>query len=280
MKNKLTIVIIKYFILALILIFVLAPIIWIVMIAIRYPNEVYQLLPTRLKFDNFYIAIRDTHLRTGVNFLRMYFNSILVSVTSVLGVLIMSSLAAFGLSNYKLRFKEPIFLLLLVSLMIPIQVMLIPLSILLKELNLINTYWVLILPYMAFNCPIAVFILRGFFEEIPKGIKESARIDGASDFTVFARIVLPLSKPALASVLIISFIGVWNEFIFALVFLKDDHYLTIPVALYRILNSGVEGSPYEIYSAMVTLTVFPVIIVFVFFQRWFIEGLTAGALKG
>ncbi|GAG05244.1 unnamed protein product [marine sediment metagenome] len=192
----------------------------------------------------------------------------------------MSSLAAFGLSNYKLKFKEPIFLLLLVSLMIPIQVMLIPLSILLKELNLINTYCVLILPYMAFNCPIAVFILRGFFEEIPMGIKESAKIDGASDFTIFTRIILPLSKPALAAVLIISFIGVWNEFIFALVFLKDDRYLTIPVALYRILNSAVEGSPYEIYSAMATLTVFPVIIVFIFFQRWFIEGLTAGALKG
>ena len=277
--NKKSINIIKYLILALIIFFILVPIIWIFSIAFRYSNEVFKILPTGITLGNFKIGIESTN-KAGLSFSRMYLNSIIVSVSSVIGVLFISSLAAFGFSNYKFRFKEPIFLLILISLMIPVQILLIPLFVLMTNLNLLNTYWVLILPYLAFNCPIAIFILRGFFGEIPKEIKESAKIDGASDIIVFLKIVLPLAKPALASVLVISFIGAWNEFIFALTFLTNDRLLTIPVALYRIMTSHQFGIPYEIYSAMIILTVFPIIFVYIIFQRWFIEGMTAGALKG
>ena len=132
---------------------------------------------------------------------------------------------------------------------------------------------------MGFLIPVATLILRSFFEQIPKEIKESAKIDGASDIRVFLRIVLPLSKPAIASTAILLFLESWNEFIYALVFLSNPKIQTIPVAVAKIAG-GKYIIPVGTYAASIVITIIPIMVVFIIFQKWFIAGMTVGAVKG
>ncbi len=142
-----------------------------------------------------------------------------------------------------------------------------------------NNYLAVILPYIGFSMPIATLILRSFFEQIPHEIKEAAIIDGARDFQVLVRIVLPLSAPALASCIILLFLETWNEFIYALVFLQNPKIQTIPVAIAKIAG-GKYIVPIGTYGAAIMITVIPVLVVFMLFQKWFIAGMTMGAIKG
>ncbi len=269
----------KYSLLALILVIVGIPLVWIISIAFRYPDEVLDILPTKFTLTNFPNAILELNTWGGLSFIRMFGNSILVTSISIIGILIISSLVAFAFSNYSFKFKEPLFILFLLGMLIPAQVLLIPLFFLMKNLQLMGTYFTLILPYIAFGFPLGVLILRSFFEKIPIEIKEAAKIDGATDFKVFMKIVLPLSRPALATLTILSFMAVWNEFLFALVFIRDDSMQTIPLILSRVGQSRY-GIDYGVYGAFITLTIIPVLIIFIIFQRWFIAGLSAGAVKG
>lgn len=269
----------KYLFLAIIISMVLFPLLWVLSLAFRFPNEVLEIFPTKFTLMNIPKAIFQVQDWGGLSFLRMFFNSIFVTSLAIIGILVISSLAAFGFSNYKFRFKEIIFIAFLLGIMIPVQVMLIPLFILMKNLKLLATYFVLILPYISFGFPFGTLILRGFFEKIPLELKEAAKIDGATDLKIFTGIVLPLSKPALATVVTFSFMATWNEFLFALVFIRNDSLQTIPLLLNRM--SGAQyGVQWEVYGAMIFLTVIPVIIVFIIFQRWFVADLTSGAIKG
>ena len=269
----------KYLILFFIIAAVLIPLIWVISLGFRTRGEIYEILPTTLTLRNFPEAFRQIREWGKISFVRMYINSILVTSASILGIITISSLGAFGFSHYDFRGKELIFIAFLLGIVIPIQVMLIPLFVLMKQLKLLKLYFVLILPYIAFGFPVAVLILRGFFEKIPIEIKEAAHIDGASAKTIFWRIVLPISKPALATCIVFAFLSFWNEFLFALVFVRKDSMQTIPVVLSRLLGSPFV-TQYEIYAATVTLTIVPVLILYIFFQRWFIAGLSSGAVKG
>lgn len=269
----------KYLFLAIIISIVLIPLLWVFSLAFRFPDEVLDIFPTKFTLINIPKAIFQIKDWGGLTFQRMFFNSIFVTSLSIIGILIVSSLAAFGFSNYKFKFKEVIFMAFLLSIMIPVQVMLIPLFILMKNLKLLNTYLVLILPYIAFGFPFGTLILRGFFEKIPLELKEAAKIDGATDLKIFTSIVLPLSRPALATVVTFSFMVAWNEFLFALVFIRNDSLQTIPLLLNRMAGAQY-GVQWEVYGSMILLTVIPVIIIFILFQRWFISGLTSGAIKG
>lgn len=270
----------KYFILILIILAVLIPLIWILSLAIRYNEDVYEILPSRITFENFEKAVTQTKSWTGVNFFRMFGNSLLVSGFSIIGIIIVSVFAAFGFSNYKFFGKETIFICFLLGFMLPVQVLLVPLFVLMKNIGLMQSYLALILPYIAFGFPIGTLILRSFFEKIPVEIKEAAKIDGASDTRVLLSIVLPLSRPAIATVIIFNFLTVWNEFLFALVFISKDSMQTIPVVLARMISNPYSIVQYEVYSAMIVLTLIPTLIIFILFQKWFIAGLSAGAVKG
>lgn len=270
----------KYFILILIILAVLIPLIWILSLAIRYNEDVYEILPSRITFENFEKAVTQTKSWTGVNFFRMFGNSLLVSGFSIIGIIIVSVFAAFGFSNYKFFGKETIFICFLLGFMLPVQVLLVPLFVLMKNIGLMQSYLALILPYIAFGFPIGTLILRSFFEKIPVEIKEAAKIDGASDTRVLLSIVLPLSRPAIATVVIFNFLTVWNEFLFALVFISKDSMQTIPVVLARMISNPYSIVQYEVYSAMIVLTLIPTLIIFILFQKWFIAGLSAGAVKG
>jgi len=269
----------KYFGIAVMIIIVTIPIVWVMSLGFRYAGETTLFIPTKLTIQNIPRVITDIGPWLGVSFFRAYANSMFISIVSVAGILIVSSLAAFGFSQYKFKGKELFFILLLITIFLPTQVLLIPLVKLMRIIGLGNNFLSVILPYIALCIPLATLILRGFFEQIPKEIKEAARIDGASNFMIFSKIILPISRGALATVIIICFLYVYNEFIFALTFLGRGRFQTIPVLLNKMTGT-VLGSNYELYGAMLFLTIFPMIVIFIIFQKWFIRGLTEGAIKG
>jgi ABC-type glycerol-3-phosphate transport system permease component len=276
-------IIITRLILVFVIISMLFPILWVLSLSVRLPDEVNEsyffLIPKHLSIANYIDAFEFSKKWIGLTFLEMFKNSIIVTLAALLISIIIASLAGFGYSNYKFKGKEISFTVLLMSFMLPVQVLLIPLFILLKKFGILNTYWAVIFPYVTFSIPIATLILRGFFEGIPKEIKESAKIDGATDFVMFLKIILPLSKPAIATCLIFLFLEIWNEFLYALIFLQKSNLQTIPIAIAKI-GSGRFHIPLGTYAASIMITTIPVIIIFLVFQKWFIKGITQGAIKG
>jgi len=262
---------------------ILIPVLWIVSVSFRTSEtslqSIFFLIPIKATVMNYVEAVKFSIEKMNISFLVMFRNSFIVTGISIVIALALASTAAFSFSNFKFPTKEVLFTMIIAAFIIPPQVLLIPMFILLKYFGVLNTYWAVIFPYAAFAVPIATLILRGFFEQIPIELKESARIDGASNFMIFLRIVLPLSKAAIATTIIFLFLEIWNEFMYALVFLVDDSILTIPVALAK-LAFGRYWIPLTIYTASIMITIIPVVILYVIFQKWFIKGITMGAIKG
>lgn len=279
MKNKFYISFGKYIVLTIIILVILVPIIYILFMGFRTHEEALRIIPTRLTLENIPLAVTETYRIAKIAFSRMYLNNIFITLSSILGVLIVATLAGFGFSHYSFRFKEALFVAFLLSAMIPVHILLIPLFFLMKIFKLFDSYLVLILPYIAFQLPVSTLILRSFFERIPKEIEESAKIDGANDFRIFFNIVLPLARPALATVMTLSFLSIWNEFIFALVFIRHPNMQTITLVLNRMIGATFVKY-WELYGAILFLTLIPILIVFIIFQRWFIAGLSEGGIKG
>ncbi len=227
--------------------------------------------PTSLEWNNYSAAwVRG-------NFGTTFFNSALITVIKVPLGLFISAMAAYALSRIAIRGGRAIFLAILFGTMLPFQVMLAPLFTLVNQFGLINTYIGIILPYLAFGVPYQVFILHGFFSEIPKELSEAALIDGASHFTIFRRIFLPVSLPVLAALLILDFVATWNEFAMALVILQDNSMWTLPLGLMSFQSQF--SNDYGQLNSAIVMTVLPATIVYLIFQRYFVSGLTAGAIK-
>jgi raffinose/stachyose/melibiose transport system permease protein len=206
------------------------------------------------------------------------FNSAVITVVKVPLGLMISAMAAYALASMRIPGGKLILIGVLFGTMIPFQVMLAPLFTLVNGLHLIDTYPGVILPYIAFGIPYQVFILHGFFRGIPVELNEAARIDGASHATIFVRIFLPLSLPVLAALLILDFVATWNEFAMALVLLQDRDMWTLPLGLSAF--QGQFSRDYGQLNAAIVMTVLPATIVYLIFQRYFVSGLTSGAVKG
>jgi raffinose/stachyose/melibiose transport system permease protein len=227
--------------------------------------------PTSLEWSNFTGAWARGHFSSTV------FNSVVITLIKVPLGLIISAMAAYALSSIRLPGGRALFLLILFGTMLPFQVMLAPLFTLVNQLGLINTYVGIILPYLAFGVPYQVFILHGFFSDVPKELSEAARIDGASHLTIFRRIYLPISLPVLAALLILDFVATWNEFAMALVILQDNSKWTLPLGLMSFQSQF--SNDYGQLNAAIVMTVLPAAIVYLIFQRYFVSGLTSGAVK-
>lgn len=212
------------------------------------------------------------------NFANAFFNSAIITVIKVPLGLALSAMAAYALAKIPLKTGKALLLLVVFGTMIPFQVMLAPLFTLVNSLGLIDTYPGVILPYIAFGVPYQVFILHGFFKGIPKELSEAALIDGASHFTIFRRIFLPVCLPVLAALLILDFVSTWNEFAMALVLLQDQHMWTLPLGLMSF--QGQFSNDYGQLNAAIVMTVLPATLVYLIFQRYFVSGLTSGAVKG
>ncbi|MBX5193799.1 carbohydrate ABC transporter permease [Rhizobium sp. NZLR10] len=253
-----------------------APFVFIVFTSLKTPAAVTStgafMPPTELAYDNYSAAW------SRGNFANSFLNSVVITVIKVPLGLFLSAMAAYALAKIKLKISKALLLVVVFGTMIPFQVMLAPLFTLVNSFGLIDTYPGVILPYIAFGVPYQVFILHGFFKGIPKELSEAALIDGATHFTIFRRIFLPVCLPVLAALLILDFVSTWNEFAMALVLLQDQHMWTLPLGLMSF--QGQFSSNYGQLNAAIVMTVLPATIVYLMFQRYFVSGLTSGAVKG
>lgn len=211
------------------------------------------------------------------NFSTTAFNSAIISAIKVPLGLFLSAMAAYVLARVEVPFRKAAYILVVFGTMIPFQVMLAPIFRQVNAFGLINTYPGIILPYLAFGVPYQVFILHGFFSSVPRELSEAARIDGAGHFTIFRRIFLPIALPALSALFILDFVATWNEFAMALVILQNSDMWTLPLGMMNFQSQF--QSNYGQLNAAIIMTVLPAAIVYLMFQRYFVSGLTSGAVK-
>jgi len=235
-------------------------------------------IPHDVTFDNFKNVLGTTDANGSWLFGRQLFNSLFVSVlTAGLG-LGFSATAAYALSRWDFPGRERAIGAFLVTQMFPGVVMLIPIYILLDELGLLDSLMGLALVYSTTSVPFSVWMLKGYFDTIPRALEEAAALDGCTRFQTFFTVILPLAKPALAVVALFSFMTAWNEFILAATLMGDAHSYTLPV----VLNGYVDeyGADWGAFAAGAIVVSLPVMILFFMLQRYFVEGLTAGSVKG
>jgi arabinosaccharide transport system permease protein len=210
------------------------------------------------------------------NYWDWYINSLVISAATIVLCLFFSSMVGYALAVYDFKGNRLIFILVLLILMIPFEILMLPLYKQMIGLRLVDTYPAVILPMIV--APVAVFFFRQYSSGLPKDLMESARIDGCSEYGIFFRIMAPLMLPSFAAMAILQGLASWNNFLWPLVVLRSNIMFTLPVGLATLLTPY--GNNYDVLIAGSVMTVLPVIILFLFFQRYFIEGLTVGGVKG
>jgi raffinose/stachyose/melibiose transport system permease protein len=254
--------------------FVLVPFAWVIFTAVKSRWEVPRNplgIPAEWHWENFGEAWQVGH------FDRYFVNSVTVVIPTVLIILIFSTMAAFAFSQLRFKGKNVLFAILLIGLAVPLDILIIPLFYSLLNMGLVNTHWALILPQAAAILPFGILLLRSFMEDIPGEILDSAKIDGCTTLGLLYYIIVPLSKPALASLLVFSFMWTWNQFLLPVVLIQNDLMRTLPVGLNYFQGRYSTNMP--LLMAGATISLLPIVMVYIVFQRQFIKGITAGALK-
>jgi ABC-type glycerol-3-phosphate transport system permease component len=253
----------------------LLPFLWMVSTSLKLQNEVFtyppSFFPTRFHWHNYVDGWRVLPFTT---FLK---NSLIVTCANVIGNLISCSLVAYGFARLRARGKNFLFILMLATIMIPREVTIVPRFLLFSHLGLVNTFWPLILPAW-FGYPFFIFLLRQFFMTIPRDLDDAARIDGASHLQILFHIILPLSKPALATVAIFAFIGNWTNVLDPLIYIRSTNKYTLPLGLN--LFRGPAFTQYNWLMAVSIITIIPVMVVFLVAQRSFVRGVTLTGTGG
>lgn len=213
-------------------------------------------------------------------FVRYFANTLTIALPVVIGDALVSSFVAYGFARLRFPGRDLLFGVLVSTMMVPFIVRLVPLFLLYQRLGWINTYWPLIVPYL-FGTPFHIFLLRQFYRTLPGDLAEAARLDGASEFGIWWRIYLPLSKAALATVALFSFQQSWNDFLAPLIFLNDNSKYTAALGLANLLSqSGASTQYWNLLMATATMTVLPMVVLFVAFQRYFVRGIALSGVKG
>jgi multiple sugar transport system permease protein len=215
---------------------------------------------------------------TAGHFSRYFFNSLFVTSVSTVFTVVFASMAAFAFAKFVFFGKKVLFILLLMGLVVPGIVLIIPQFIIAKHLHLIDSFAGLILFYIGMNFSLDTFLLRGFMEDIPRELDDAMKVDGASAWTRFARLYVPLSRPALATVTLFSFLASWDEFAWAITLINSQDKRTLPIAI--ALFHGQHATSWGLVFAASLIALVPIIIVFLITQKHFVEGLSTGAVKG
>jgi len=264
-----------YLILTTVAVSCLFPLWWMFVSALKTRSTIFSdfsLWPAHPHWENFYYAW------TKGGFGTYFLNSVFYTVTVVFFIVLFSSWAAYAFSRLEFPFKNFLYLLLIASMMIPIPGAFIALFVLLKMLGLVNTRIGYILPQINAGLAFAIFLLRTFFDKLPRDLEDAARIDGCSRLGIWWHVVMPLARPALAVVIIFNTLMVWNEYLLALLVLQDKSKMPLTRGL--MVFQGVHLIDYPLLMAGMTITVIPVILVYLLMQRHIIKGITAGALTG
>lgn len=266
--------------LIILLIFAVVPMLWMVLTslkgqfaALQYPP---QWIPENPTIEQ-YRRLLSPNNEMGRTFLRYMVNSIWVSTaTTIIGVAIAVP-AAYAFSRFRFPGRMLLFYSVLLRNMFPAVIFLMPLFIMMRNLRLVNTHWSLIITYLTFGLPLSIWLLKGFYDNIPPQLEQAARIDGATRFKAFLLIVMPLSSPGIIATAIYSFIVAWNEYVYALTFLNNEDMLTLPVGLQRFFTEYATNWP-GLMAASFIMSV-PVVVMFLVLQKYFVRALTEGAVK-
>lgn len=253
---------------------VVYPVAWMLFSSLKTPGELFSNiwgLPRSLAWENYAQAWEAARLG------RALFNSVFVSLSTVALVVAFAAPAGYALAKFKFRFATLIFLVFVLTMQAPVPV--IPLYVLLVRLHMTDSYLGYILPLVAGGLPLSLFVFRAFFQTIPRELEEAAIVDGCSRLGAFLRVVLPISTPAIATVAILQFLGAWNEYFLALILIRSAELRTVPLAVQVFFFQFGRAEWGQIFAAL-SIASIPVIVVYALMQRWFIQGLTAGAVKG
>lgn len=228
-------------------------------------------LPSSIDVKNYAVVWVDKGFGT------YFFNSLWITVASMLIVLLFGSMAAYGVSRYKYKLSTLVYMLFLSGIMLPLKAAIIPLFMLMKTMNLVNNPISVILIFIAMGLPSTVFILSGFMKAVPIDLEHAARIDGCNDWGIFRRVVMPVVAPAISLVTIYNAVPIWNDFFFPLVFLQSDKLKTLPVGLTSFF--GQHSTNWSLLFTGLSIAVVPILILYLFMSKYFIRGMTAGAVK-
>jgi len=247
------------------------PVFWMVLSSFKTTQEVVtqKFFPSKLMIENY------TYLLKQSGIVRWLFNSFFISIISTIGVVIVSVLAAYSLGRLKFPGNGILFYLTLAGLMIPLQAIMIPRYLLLRDLNLLSTYWALIIPYMV--NPMFVLIVSQFFKGIPREFEEAARIDGAGEMYILFKVMVPLARPSLIAIAVFGFVSTWNDFLWPLLVMTDQKMYTLPVGLATFY--GTYSMKWGVTMAGNVIASLPMLIFFMIFQEQLIKGITVGGLK-
>jgi multiple sugar transport system permease protein len=259
-------------------VFFLAPIVWSIANSFK-PAAAALADPVSLFSSAFSIENYRRLEGVGAGWPSYAMNSVLVAVGTIILTVLVAVPAGYGFSKFKFPGQTALFIIAMATLMIPFQSILTPLFLVLKFLKLQNNLLGLVLIYATFQLPFSIFMMRNAFDAVPKALIEAARIDGANQWTILQRIMLPIALPGVATVAMFAFLNSWNEFLAALIFLSDQSKFTLPIMLVNV-SSGIYGIiDWGALQAGVTVTMIPCLALFLLLQRYYVRGLTAGAVK-
>jgi ABC-type glycerol-3-phosphate transport system permease component len=274
--TRLLVDILLYGFLIVISIYMILPFVWMISSSLKPENEIFSIPPIIIS-KNMTLDAYKTVVVDG-NILRILLNTFIVAAGATIARLFFCSLGGFGFAKYKFIGKGPLFAILVATLVVPFSVTLIPLFVIMAKLKWTNTFLPLIIPGAA--SAFGIFFMRQYISTINNELLDSARIDGAGEFTIFLRIILPIVSPGMTSLGLIFFMGAWNDFLWPLVILKKPDLFTLPIAINQMIQSMIGRPVYSQQMAAAVISIIPLLIIFLVFQRRFVEGITAGAVKG
>jgi raffinose/stachyose/melibiose transport system permease protein len=255
------------------------PFVWMFMLSLRTSGDILVNpygFPWHPRWGNYARLLFDPAIR----FYRYFVNSIVVTAASLVITVLLSTLAGYGFGRprYSFPWRGALFALLLFSLMLPHQILYIPQYVMMARYHLINTRWVLILIYGAMGLPVSIYLMSTYFSQLPGELEDAARIDGADDLRTFWSVMLPIARPALATVILINFLSYWNELLLAITMVTKPDLRTLPAAMMNFV--GDIGTDYAMVATSLVVAMLPILILYIMLSEKFIEGLTAGAIKG
>ncbi|HEY9631107.1 MAG: carbohydrate ABC transporter permease [Oscillatoriophycideae cyanobacterium NC_groundwater_1537_Pr4_S-0.65um_50_18] len=258
--------------------FSLAPILWQVLTSVKTNADIAAVpnvyLPTRFTLEHYIEIFRRRP------FLSYMLNSFMVATISTLLCLLIGTPAAYALARLKLPGEQAILAIVLIITLFPYILLFLGLLEIVRALGLANNYLALVIPYTAINVPLTILVMRSFFQQLPRDLEDSAKVDGYGTWQMLAQILVPLTVPALVTTGILTFISAWNEFLFALTFITRESLKTIPVAVAQISGTAAFEIPYGPLAAATVVGTLPLVALVLLFQRRIVQGLTAGAVKG
>ncbi|QJD82078.1 carbohydrate ABC transporter permease [Cohnella herbarum] len=255
----------------------LYPLVWMLFYSLKDNNEIFVTnpfgFPTNLRFENYTSAISE------FNVPQYFLNSVFVTVITVVGTIVLAVMFAYSAARLRWRGKTIAQMYIVVGMFVPVQVIMIPLAILVRDFNLTNTYSSLIIPYIAFNISFSSMVFYGFFRTIPNELEESACLDGANIYQTFYKIMLPLVKPSIATMVIFVFLAAWNEYPIALMLISDESLKTLPLGLQFF--QGQFTTDWGAMGAAMTIASLPTVLVYILFSEQVEKAMTVGsAVKG